>query len=106
MIRRGKLRSADAIAEIFGKEGLRDLGFDILIEGKIMARQAIKLNKVEEELSSTSDLVKVDDIGLQEITENVTNSTENLIKQLEGTSSETLPMPELQSLHKQQCIKV
>ena len=55
-IRRGKLRSVGAIVEILGKEGLRDLGFDIQVEGKLVARQAIKVNKVEEEPPSTSDL--------------------------------------------------
>ena len=48
-----------------------------------------------------SDLAKADDIELQEITENAARSTENLIKQFEGTYSETLPMHELQGLDKQ-----
>ena len=79
------------------KERLHDLGFDIPLEDKLMARQAIKLNKVEKELLSPSDLVKADNIELQEITENGAKSTNNLIEQLEGT----LPMRELQDLDKQ-----
>ena len=51
-----KLRSFHAIAHMLGKEGLCDLGFDIPT-GKVMARQAIMLNRVEEELPSMSDLV-------------------------------------------------
>ena len=81
-----------------GKEGLRDSGFDIPIEGKVMAQQAIMLNRMERELPSMSDLAKVDDIELPEITENASRSTENLIEQLEG---EDLPMRELLGLDKQ-----
>ena len=59
------------------------------------------LNRVEKELPSTSDVAKADDIELQEIMDNVARSTENLVKQLEGTYSEILPMHELQGLEKQ-----
>ena len=54
-----------------------------------MARQVVMLNRTE--LHSTSDIAKADDIGFQEITENAAKSMENLIEQLEGTSSESLP---------------
>ena len=47
---------------------------------------------MDEELSSMSDIARPDDIELQEITENVARSMENLIEQLEGESSEALPM--------------
>ena len=84
------------------KEGLHDfLGFDIPVEGKITARQALTLNRVEEELPFTSDVAKADDIELQDITKNATRSAENLIEQLDGESSEDLPMRELLSLDKQ-----
>ena len=59
------------------------------------------LNRVEKEQPSTSDVAKADDIELQEIMDNVARSTENLVKQLEGTYSEILPMHELQGLEKQ-----
>ena len=59
------------------------------------------LNRFEEEMPSTSDVAKADDIELQEITENVTRSTDNLIVQLEGESSMDLPMYELLGLDKQ-----
>ena len=36
-IRKGKLKLVGAIAEILSKEGLRDLGFDIPIESKVIA---------------------------------------------------------------------
>ena len=87
--------------KILGKEGLHDLGFDIPVEGKVTARQAIMLNRVEEQLPSTSDVAKGDDIDLQEIMENVVKSTKNLIKQLDGESPEDLPMCEVLSLNKQ-----
>ena len=45
MIRRGKLRKVGEIAKIFSKTGLCDLGFDIPLGGKVMARWAIMLNK-------------------------------------------------------------
>ena len=56
--------------EILGKNTLYlgDLGFDIP-KGKLTARQATLLNRVEEELPSESDVAKADDIELQEITE-------------------------------------
>ena len=41
--------------KIIGKERLHDLGFDIIVEGKLRAQQAIMLNKVEKDLPSTSD---------------------------------------------------
>ena len=55
-------------------------------------RQAVALNEAEKEMSSTSHVAKADDIELQEITENVARSTENLTEQLEGESSEDLDM--------------
>ena len=64
--RGGKLRLVSVIAEILGKEGLRDLGFNIP-RGKITARQVVMLNSMEEELPSTSDVAKADNIELQEI---------------------------------------
>ena len=92
MIRGGKLRPVGTIVDILGKEGICDIGFNIP-RGKLMARQAIMLNRVEEELPSVSDVAKVDDIELQESTENVARSTENLI--------EDFPMCELVGLDKQ-----
>ena len=97
-IRRGELRSVGEIAKILGKEGLCDLGFDIPM-GKVTTRQAVILNRVEEELPSASDVAKADDIELQEITESTTKSIEDLIAHFEG--HETLPMHELLGLDKQ-----
>ena len=57
------------------------MGFDIS-KGGVTHQEAKALNKAEEELPSTSDLTNVDDIGLQEIMENVARSMENLIVKL------------------------
>ena len=55
-----------AILEILVKEELCELGFDIPRD-KITAQHAVMLNKTKEELPSTSDVAKADDIELQEI---------------------------------------
>ena len=85
---------------ILKKNRLCKLGFDIPW-GKVAAQQAVMLNKAEEGLPSTSGIAKVDDIELQEITENGARSTKNLIKQLESEFSEDLPMRKLLGLDKQ-----
>ena len=60
---KGVLKSVGMLADILGKGGLRNLGFDIP-KGKVTARQAIMLNKAAEELPSESDMTKADDIEL------------------------------------------
>ena len=101
----GKLKSVGEIAEILGKNGLRNLGFDIP-RGKVTAREAVMLNKVKEELPSTSDITKADDIELQEIMEKASKNTEDLISQMKNDQSQTAdlfeyPLPELLGLDKQ-----
>ena len=70
--------------KILGKEGLRDLGFDIS-KGKVTDRQAAMLNKVEEEIPSASDVDKAGDIELQQIAK----STEDLISQIKDVQTDT-----------------
>ena len=98
MIRGRELKLIETIADILGKKRLHNLGFDIPT-GKVTARQAVMLNRVEEELPSASDIAKADDIELQEIMENAMKSMEDLIAQFEG--QEMLPMHELLGLDKQ-----
>ena len=43
--------------KILGKEGLRDLDFNVS-KGKVTAQQAAMLNEVEEEIPSVSDVVR------------------------------------------------
>ena len=76
---KGKLRLSDKIAKILGKEGLHDLGLGIPIGGKITAQWDIMQTGIEEDLLSTSDVARVDDMELQEITRNAVRSMENLI---------------------------
>ena len=95
---KGELKSVRMIADILGKNRLHNLGFDIP-RGRVTAQEAVMLNKVKEELPSESDIIKVDDIELQEIMENASKSMEDLITQFEG--QETLPMHKLLGLDKQ-----
>ena len=72
---------------ILYKNRLHSLGFNV--PRGSTPRQVIAMNEAEEEMPSTSDLANADDIELQEITENVTRSMENLIVQLKGECSHT-----------------
>ena len=86
--REGKLKLVGEIKDILGKNRLRNLGFDIP-KGKLTAQQAVMMNRVKEELPSTSDITKVDDVELQEIMENASKSTEDLISQMKNDQSQT-----------------
>ena len=101
----GKLRLAGVIVEILGKNRLHDLGFDIP-KGKLTAWRAAMLNRAEEELPSASDITKANDIELQEITENASRSSKDLILQMSHDQSQTddlfeYPLRELLGLDKQ-----
>ena len=63
--RDGKLRSAEEIMKILGKEGLHDLDFKV--PKGVTAKHATMLNLVEEEIPSASDVDKAGDIELQDI---------------------------------------
>ena len=102
---KGVLKLVGMLADILGKGGLRNLGFDIP-RGKVTARQAVMLNKAAEELLSESDITGADDIELQEIAEKATKSTEDLILHLNDQQSQTddlleYPLRELLGLDKQ-----
>ena len=60
---KGVLKSVVILADILGKNRLRNLGFDIH-RGKLTARQAVILKKAAEELPSESDITKANDIEL------------------------------------------
>ena len=62
------LKSVGMLADILGKNRLRNLGFDIP-RGKLTAWKAVMLNKAAEELPSESDITGADDIEFQEIAE-------------------------------------
>ena len=77
------LKSVGMLADILGKGGLRNLGFDIP-RGKVTARQAVMLNKAAEELPSESDITRADDIELQEIAE----KTSGIISQIKDVQTD------------------
>ena len=79
--KKGGLKLVKEILKILGKEGLRNLDFDIP-KGKITSRQAVLLNEAEEELPSSSAIAKADIIELEEIVK----STEDLIYQINNQS--------------------
>ena len=88
------------LRKTLGAQRLSDLGFDVP-RGEITPRQAVALNQAQEELPSTSHLANADDKELPEIAENLSRSTDNFTVQLEGESSEDLPMRKLLVLDKQ-----
>ena len=92
-IREGKLRSVGVIVEILGKEGIHKVGFGIPKSSTLMARQAIMLSRVEEELPSASDVAKADDIELQEIVKNAARRMEDLITQLDNSLGDSFEHP-------------
>ena len=98
---KGVLKSVGMIADILGKNRLRNLGFDIP-RGKVTARQAVMLNKAAEELPSESDITKADDTELQEIVEKASG----IISQIKDIQTDTEdlfehPLRELPGLDKQ-----
>ena len=98
---KGVVKSVGMIADILGKNRLRNLGFDIP-RGKVTARQAVMLNKAAEELPSESDITKADDTELQEIVEKASGIISR-IKDIQ-TDTEDLfehPLRELPGLDKQ-----
>ena len=95
------LKSVGILADILGKNRLRNLGFDIP-RRKVTARQAIMLNKASEELRSESDITKADDIELHEIAEKASG----IISQIKEVQTDTEdlfehPLRELLGLDKQ-----
>ena len=98
---KGVLKSVGMLADILGKGGFRNLGFD-MPRGKVTARQAVMLNKAAEELPSESEIAKADDIELQEIVEKASG----MISQIKDVQTDTEdlfkhPLQELLGLDKQ-----
>ena len=98
---KGVLKSVGMLADMLGKGGLRNLGFDIP-RGKVTAREAVMLNKAAQELPSESDITKADDIELQEIAEKASG----VISQIKDVQTDTEdlfehPLRELLGLDKQ-----
>ena len=81
-----------------GVKRLRNLGFNVP-KDEVTPQQAAALNKVKEELTSTSDITKADNIEMQEIMKRTVKSMEDLIAQFEG--EETLTKHKLIGLDKE-----
>ena len=73
MTKKRALRGVCVLTNRLGKEGLRNLSFDVLV-GKITACQFMASYRAGPQLPSTSDITRADDIELQEIAENASRS--------------------------------
>ena len=98
---KGVLKPVGMLADILGKGGLCNLGFDIP-RGKVTTWQAVMLNKAAEELPSESDITGADDIELQEIV----GKASGIISQIKDVQTNTddlfeHPLRELLGLDKQ-----
>ena len=80
-MRKGSLKPYKSLIRILGKNGIYNLGFDIS-EWPLSRKQAVALNKAQEEMPSASNVDKAGDIELQEIVENASRSIDNLNQQL------------------------
>ena len=94
------LRGVGVLADRLGKEGFRDLGFDVPV-GCITACQFMASYRVGSQLPSISDITGADDIELQEIAKKASRSIENLNQQVQEEPTGYLPMQELLGLDKQ-----
>ena len=100
LTRKGRLKPYESLIRILGKNRIYNLGFDIS-EWSLSRKQAVALNKAQEEMPSASEIAKMDDIELQEIVENASRSIENLSRQVKEEPTKDLPMCELLGLDKQ-----
>ena len=81
LTKKGRLKPYKSLIRILGKNRIYNLGFDVS-KWPLSRKQAVALNKAQEELLSASDITKADDIELQEIAEKASKSTEDIISQI------------------------
>ena len=91
LMRKRHLKPYKTLIRKLGKNRIYSLGFDIS-EWSLSRKQAVALNKAQEELPSASGIDKVGDIELQEIMENASRSIENLSQQVQEEPTKDLPM--------------
>ena len=84
LTKKGGLKPYKSLIRILGKNRIYSLGFDIS-EWPLSRKQAIALNKAQEQLPSASDITKVDDIELQEIAEKASD----IISQIKDVQIDT-----------------
>ena len=99
-MRKGRLKPYKSLIRILRKNRICNLGFDVS-EWPLSRKQAVALNKAQEEMHSASDMDKAGDIELQGIVENALRSIENLNQQVQEEPTEDLPMRELLGSDKQ-----
>ena len=75
LTRRGRLKTVGVIADLLGKEGLREMGFDIP-KSSVSARKALMM------MPSSSDIGRVNDIEMQELTRKAIAANKNLIREI------------------------
>ena len=105
LMRKGRLKPYKSLIRILGKNRIYNLGFNVS-EWPLSRKQSVALNKAQEELPSAFDIIKADDIELQEITEKASKSTEDIISQIKDVQTDTdelfeHPLHELLGLDKQ-----
>ena len=88
LLRKGRLKPYKSLIRILGKNRIYNLVFDVS-EWPLSRKQAVALNKAQEELPSASDITKADDIELQEIVEKTSKSTEDIISQIKDVQTDT-----------------
>ena len=76
LMKKGRLKPYKSLIRISGKDRIYNFGFNVS-EWPLSRKQAVALNKAQEELPSASDITKVDDIELQEIAEKASKSAED-----------------------------
>ena len=101
LTRKGHLKPYKSLIRILGKNRIYNLGFDIS-EWPLSRKQAVALNKAQEELPSASDITRADDIELQEIAEKASDIISQ-IKDIQTDTDELFehPLRELLGLDKQ-----
>ena len=102
MTKKGNLRTIKELVKISGIKGLCDLGYNV--PERQSALDFIKMKRAKEKLPSASDITKVDDIELIELSRESSRISEDLIMDMKDTQTQTddlLPMRELLGLNKQ-----
>ena len=105
MNRNGELKTIGVKAKTLGIIGLCEMDF-IIPKTNLKPQYVLDLLEKRVELPSTSDITKANDIGLQEIMENASKNTENLLSQMKNDQSQTddlfeYPLRELLGLDKE-----
>ena len=96
LTRRGRFLTVGAIADVLGKEGLREIGFDIP-KSSVSARKALM------KMPSASDIGKANEIEMQEFTRKAIDANEDLIREISSdrgtqTGEDDPDMPTMREL--------